>query len=252
MIGREEATCQQVSLGGPTRIIAPIMGATLAEVRTELDNLQSKAVDLVEWRVDPLLAANSPMDRGAQVTQMWEQVLSGSPLPVLASIRTSIEGGAVSLDESEYAALVSHLASKADAVDVEINRTSARELIGTIHSRGARVVASHHDFEGTRSRKELEDILLRMDEAGADILKVACMARVAEDAIRLLDVQLWARQRFSRPLIVIGMGPCGMLTRIAGSFFASSATFASSGKDSAPGQLSVEDTRRFLDILERA
>ena len=94
-------------------------------------------------------------------------------------------------------------------------------------------------------------MLSRMDAAGADVLKIAYRARDAQDALRLLDVQLRARVVFSRPIIAIGMGGAGALTRIAGSRFGSAATFASLGAASAPGQLSVEETRGVLDLLER-
>lgn len=254
-IGRAGTPRGAVELGGPTRIIAPILGGDRHALSAELEVLagsEGAAVDLVEWRVDPLLAAlPAGADAAAEIARAWEQAVCLSPLPVLATIRTIDEGGEASLDAVEYAELVGLLARLADAVDVEIDRAGAKDLIAGARAAGAIVVASHHDFSATAPSEAVFGVLSRMDAAGADVLKIACRARDAQDALRLLDVQLRARVVFSRPIIAIGMGGAGALTRIAGSRFGSAATFASLGAASAPGQLSVEETRGVLDLLER-
>lgn len=245
-----------VELGGPTRIIAPILGADREALDAEMRLLAGPggaSVDLVEWRVDPLLAALVPgADAAAEIARAWEQAVCQSPLPVLATIRTSAEGGEAALEATEYSALVQVLSHLADAVDVEIDRPGAPELIAGARAAGAIVVASHHDFSATPPSEAILGVLSRMDAAGADVLKIACRARGAQDALRLLDAQLRARADFGSPVIAIGMGGAGALTRIAGSRFGSAATFASLGASSAPGQLSVEETRGVLDLLERA
>ena len=59
-IGRAGTPRGAVVLGGPTRIIAPILGADREALDAEMRLLAGPggaSVDLVEWRVDPLLAA---------------------------------------------------------------------------------------------------------------------------------------------------------------------------------------------------
>lgn len=156
-LGREDCGRGVCVLGGPTRIIAPIMGSDLAGLADELQALNGQPIDLIEWRVDPLLAAcTSLRARRELLEHAWFQVLNHAPLPILASIRTSAEGGALRLDEGEYAELIRVLAHVVDAVDVEIERQEACALIAGAHEAGAVVFASRHHFEGTPSREELK------------------------------------------------------------------------------------------------
>lgn len=252
-VGREASRRGACVLGGPTRIIAPIMGNDPAELAEDVEAAKGKPVDLIEWRVDPLLAAcETPQARREAIERAWVQSVSLAPCPVLATIRTRAEGGMLSLSEGEYAEHVRFLSSLADAVDVEIEHEEASALIADAHESGVVVVASAHDFSGTLAREHYERLLARMDAAGADVLKVASFAHCAADTAQILALQEWASARFSRPIILIGMGAFGVLTRVAGSGFGASATFASLREASAPGQLSIEETRTLLDLLERS
>ena len=69
-IGRGSSPRPAVVLGGPTRIITPLMGTTPALLSAEIEAVASQAADLVEWRVDPLLAALEPAsDRRAAIEE---------------------------------------------------------------------------------------------------------------------------------------------------------------------------------------
>ncbi len=251
-IGRGSSPRPAVVLGGPTRIITPLMGTTPALLSAEIEALATQAVDLVEWRVDPLLAALEPAsDRRAAIEEAWEAAVSQAPLPVLATIRTTAEGGAAELSASEYAELVALLAGLADAVDVEIARAESCALILRAHQAGAAVIASFHDFNETPPDDTLAALYSQMAESGADVLKVACRVTTPEDALRVLAAQIGAHREHCRPIIGIGMGEAGAITRIAGSPLFSAATFASVGVSSAPGQFTVEETRRGLDLVEK-
>lgn len=155
------------------------------------------------------------------------------------------------MEDGDYVRLVALLARFADAVDVEIARTGARALIAQSHEAGAAVVASSHDFEQTPTDDALGALYTGMADAGADVLKVACRVTTAEEAVRVLSAQIAAHRAHHRPVIGIGMGDAGALTRIGGSVLFSAATFATIGASSAPGQFTVEETRTILDLVER-
>ncbi|CYW88790.1 type I 3-dehydroquinate dehydratase [Streptococcus suis] len=55
---------------------------------------------------------------------------------------------------------------------------------------------------------------------------------------------------FEQIFATIAMGELGKLTRIAGVITGSCWTFASLDETSAPGQMSLSNTRKFLEILE--
>ena len=65
----------------------------------------------------------------------------------------------------------------ADLVDVEAfaGGGAAEEIIGEAHSAGVKVIASNHDFHRTPPRGEIVSRLVKMQDMGADIAKIAVM-----------------------------------------------------------------------------
>ena len=194
-IGR---AAKKATLGGRTQVIVPVSGDTRA-ITDQVGALASCRADIVEWRADTYLfslvgshfvAASEVAD---DLVRMARYVADASPLPILATIRTSVEGGEASLDDEEYCALVAALAPHVGGVDVEIRRDGSSALIEDAHAAGALVIGSFHDFEGTPSDDQLAEVLADMNYAGADVLKFACMAHSATDAARVLGAQAWAR-----------------------------------------------------------
>ena len=250
---------KKTTLGGRTRVIVPLTGDA-ASLRSQVAALASSRADIAEWRADTFLASLvgshfvAAADIQSELTSAARYVTDASPVPVLATIRTFVEGGQAYLDDEEYCALVRCLAPLVGAVDVEISRDGAASLIEDAHGSGALAVASFHDFEATPSDEVLAEVLAAMNHAGADVLKFACTATSATDAARVLAAQAWAREAYDRPIIGIAMGPAGAPTRLVGSALGSSATFAClpGWAGSAPGQFTVEQVRAVLDVVERA
>ncbi|MGZ7228868.1 type I 3-dehydroquinate dehydratase, partial [Streptococcus pyogenes] len=70
------------------------------------------------------------------------------------------------------------------------------------------------------------------------------------DVLTLLTAtaEMYARAR--RPLITMSMGALGMVSRVSGEVFGSSATFGAAAKASAPGQVPVAELRTILSTLK--
>lgn len=241
-IGRGDAA---VALGGPTRIIVPVTGTDVDELRTQCLALQGHPVDLVEWRVDQLGSVGD--NAKDAVEEALAVVLENAGLPVLATVRTVHEGGAADLGDLRYAEVVGLLARcGADAVDVEYRRADAESIIEGAHLAGAAVIASNHDFGGTPPEEEVISRLVAMRDLGADVAKVAYRAREPLDMFPVLNAQMWAREHLGIPVIAISMGMAGAITRIGGERLGSAATFGTVGRGSAPGQFSAEAVAQAL------
>ena len=246
---------QQLHLdpSSPT-IIVPIT----ARDATELDQsavAAAAALDAgaVEWRVDLYepFTAGGGIDPAPAVSAL-ERVAELVPdIPILATFRTTAEGGSADIPPESYLALIDALAATglAAAVDVEYRHPVAERAIAAAHTHGTSVVASNHDFDGTPAVEEIMVRLEAMESAGADVAKIAVMPRSAADVVTLLDATE-RRHRLSRvPLITMSLGALGAVTRIGGGVFGSAATFATVGAASAPGQLPASDVRGVLDLL---
>ena len=172
-IGR---AAKKATLGARTQVIVPVCGDAHS-LSEQVGALASCSADIVEWRADTYLASlvGSHFVAASEVAddlvRMARYVADASPLPVLATIRTSVEGGEAFLDDEEYCALVADLAPLVGGVDVEISRDGAHALIERVHAAGAVAVASFHDFEATPGDDQLAEVLADMNYAGADVLK---------------------------------------------------------------------------------
>ena len=237
--------------GAPTAVISSLMSASLESLTSEITDVAGAQPDLIEWRVDPLLASVQASEREGLLRTGLKLVTDQSPLPLLATIRTVAEGGLVDLSDGQYTDFLAILATFADAIDLEICHPGAIDIVEEIHEAGSIAVASHHDFTRTPLTVDIDRVFASMAKAGADVLKIAYMTHRPEDALRIMDAQLRASRTYALPVIGIGMGEFGAITRICGHTFASAATFASASSSSAPGQLSVEETRRGLVTLQR-
>ncbi|MGC5614962.1 type I 3-dehydroquinate dehydratase [Georgenia sp. Z1491] len=201
--------------------------------------------------------------------------------PLMVTYRTTAEGGSGSAPPEEYVRLLANLAAAGgvDLVDVEADHPAAAEALaavgagsrtdvdrlggpaaaptaGTDAAPGAptrpAVVLSHHDFDRTPTRVEIVDRLAAMEEAGADVAKIAVMPHSSDDVLTLLGATAERAQDARVPLITMAMGDLGAPSRLVGGRYGSAATFASAGATSAPGQLPVGDVRAVLELLSPA
>ena len=113
---------------------------------------------------------------------------------------------------------------------------------------GAGVIGSFHSFEETP--RDLEKLMEVICQSPVSVAKVATMVRSWEDNRRLLEL---LGKPWPKPVVVVGMGEMGQLTRIVGPLRGSVLTYASAGRVSAPGQLSLEEVKKTyrLDKLSR-
>jgi 3-dehydroquinate dehydratase-1 len=126
-------------------------------------------------------------------------------------------------------------------------------LVDAAHRAGVSVVMSNHDFVATAPTEELVARLRRMQELGADILKIATMPLDAGDVLKLLNATwLMHSQYADRPLITMSMAGKGVISRLSGEMFGSAATFAMVGQASAPGQLALPDLRMVLELISHS
>ena len=128
-----------------------------------------------------------------------------------------------------------------------------RKMIGGIHRAGKTVIASSHEFKCTPSKDEMIRRMQKMQDMGADILKIAVMPQTKADVLTLLcATEEMARCHAERPLITMSMSPSGVISRICGEAFGSAMTFGAVGQTSAPGQIPVEHLNAVLEILHAA
>lgn len=245
-------TIRGVEIGaGKPKIAASVTGATQSEILSQAKALKAAPVDIAEWRMDWFAQVD---DHAAvlQALSSLREVLGSTPL--LATFRTKGEGGQRALAPEDYEALNRCViaSGQADLMDVELfsGGEIVSRIIDTAHSAATPVLLSNHDFEKTPPKAELISRLCRMQELGADILKLAVMPCTRSDVLTLLEAteEMYAHHA-QRPLVTMSMGSLGTVTRLCGGIFGSAITFGAVGIASAPGQVGVEPLAQALSLL---
>ena len=238
---------------GMPKVCVPIVEKTREDILSTAKAICSTEADLVEWRAD-WYEDVSAFSEVIKTADMLRSILGETPL--LFTFRSAREGGEKELSLESYATLLENVAKTGfvDLIDVEVfsGDDAVKNIIQTAHAHGVKVIASNHDFEGTPAREELVARLCKMQDLGADILKIAVMPQTRSDVLTLLSVtEEMSSRHTSRPVITMSMGRTGALSRLCGEVFGSAVTFASFGKVSAPGQIAIEDLKAGLRLLHK-
>ena len=195
------------------QLCVTVTGSTMAELRERRDQVVD--ADLVELRLDTV---SDPSAAGA---------VEGKRLPVVVTCRSRGEGGSFTGSEEErWRILAEAQKLGADYIDVEW-KSGFYELIERRRGRG--VVVSHHDFDGVPA--DLTAKVKAMRATGAEVVKIAVMARRLTDNLPLLAVA----KAQTRPVVALAMGDAGIVSRVLAARFGSVWTYA--GDAVAPGQL---------------
>lgn len=191
--------------------------------------------DIVEIRTDLL-------DLSEQTE--WHRLLPALTLPAIVTNRPKWEGGQSEATELErLGVLVDAIKRGASHIDVEFKTLPVfidlcRNNNITFPLEQTKLIVSHHDFEQALPEGHITDLIASMRRAGANICKIAMMARSAMDNFTVFRTL----RRANRDCIIIAMGDLGQVSRIAAGKFGAYLTFASvsSGAESAPGQVDVQ------------
>lgn len=233
---------------GKPKICVPIVEETQEAIWKKAEEAADLEIEVAEWRVDFYQDVFSE-DALVETLQGLKQRLKEKAL--LFTFRTKQEGGNLAIKTEDYYQLNEKAASYVDFVDIEafLDREKTVAEVKKLQALGARVFLSNHDFEKTVSEEEIVQRLSWMQQQGADVAKIALMPKDKEDVVTLLSATRKADKLLKIPIITMSMGKLGIISRVSGTFTGSAMTFASLGKISAPGQIPVEDMRKFLEII---
>ncbi|NUL19933.1 type I 3-dehydroquinate dehydratase, partial [Agrobacterium tumefaciens] len=138
--------------------------------------------DLAEFRID-LLSFASDTKQVIALGHELKKILGNKPM--IATIRTKNEGGQLEISDADYGKTYQAYLKNPfmDWLDVEMFRDQkvVSEIVQKTHQKKVLVVMSNHDFQKTPSQDEIEKRLLKQDQMGADVLKIAVMPKSKQD-----------------------------------------------------------------------
>lgn len=236
----------------PVKTIVPITAKTREQAIAQAKVIAANAdADLAEFRIDLL---NFASDRKQVIALGHElkQILGTKPL--IATIRTHNEGGQLTISDADYGKTYQAYLQQPfmDMLDVEMFRDQqiVNDTVKMAHTKKVLIVMSNHDFQKTPPESEIIKRLLKQDELGADILKIAVMPQNKQDVFTLMNATLKVSQQSKKPLLTMSMGKLGTISRIATANMGGSFSFGMIGEASAPGQIDVTQLKQFLKTVQ--
>ena len=169
----------EVGTGRPL-ICVPVLEKTKEEVIKEVEYLVKSDADMIEWRLDAFehyTDYNEVREILQQIAPLLKKKL------FLYTFRTAKQGGVVSVDRETLNDLHDLAAESecVDLIDLEFfEEEHAAKRIREIQKKGKKVVASHHDLEGTPQIDVMRMLLDHMCEGGADIVKLVVTPKTTD------------------------------------------------------------------------
>ncbi|MEM3400053.1 MAG: type I 3-dehydroquinate dehydratase [Candidatus Micrarchaeia archaeon] len=204
------------------RLCVPICASTESEIAEWVRRIEKHGeVGFVEIRLDYL----------KQPDKANMKTIFDTSLKTIATCRPSWEFGRFSGSEKIRKAILQKASKHADFTDVEMN------ACWDSHEFSSDVIISTH-LKNTPNIGDLKRLFLKQRRM-ANICKIIATAKSLRDNARILKFVSMASQEAK--VISFAMGEKGVVSRILAPIFGSYLTFAAiSGRESAPGQLTVE------------
>lgn len=234
------------------KTIVPITAKTKEQALAQAQVIANTAdADLAEFRID-LLSFASDTKQVIALGHELKKILGNKPL--IATIRTKNEGGQLEISDADYGKTYQAYLKNPfmDWLDVEMFRDQkvVSEIVQKAHQKKVLIVMSNHDFQKTPSQDEIEKRLLKQDQMGADILKIAVMPKSKQDVFTLMNATLKVSQQTTKPLLTMSMGQLGTISRVATANMGGSYSFGMIGEASAPGQIDVTKLKQILQTVQ--
>lgn len=242
----KKLTCNPIQIN-TCAICVPIIGPTVEDILSQVQEAVQAKVDLIELRPDMWMKCSniSEDEYIPTIVTFVEEVHSRvADMPVLFTWRTIGEGGETPLCSDNYIKLLQAIVNQdlVQAIDIEL--FAYTEEMGSImkqaHQHGIQTVMSYHNFQSTPDLDTLHVYAERMVSVGAQVIKFALMPTTNDDVLSVLQFTKELTEQYPQlPRITMSMGQLGQMTRTCGNVFGNCLTFGTLGQASAPGQVEV-------------
>lgn len=216
-----------------------ILPETFDQALELIDQCGKANADFIEIRLDGLKIAEGLADLALR-----------GKMPKIATNKLSSHRGKFFGTETEQKQILLAAAKSGfEYVDVDLYSSNLKDFISEAHARGAKIIVSFHDFDGTLQLQELNNVLEREIASGADVCKIVTTAKQTEDNLTLLNFMKAARNRAD--IVCFAMGEAGKISRLLSPVFGAFFTFAAlkRGSESAPGQMTIEEMRSIYKLM---
>ena len=181
-----------------------------------------------------------------EICNRAEVIRKAIKAPIIGTIRKTEDGGNWYLfdktDEERYP-IFERIIPFIDAVDIEYNSRIRDSIVKLCRSNKRKIILSMHNFGYTPTKKDISELINKMDNIECDILKIACMVGDMDDFKTLSEtlIEYVEDKSKTKPISVIPMGHQGRPGRYMFPWFGSCFTYGCITEAKAPSQPFVQD-----------
>ncbi len=223
------------------KVCAVVTATNIPDVKWMVEKAEQCNADIIEIRMDYLSEKFKV-----------EEIRKLTSLPLIATNRLHEEGGFFrGLNKERVKILLDAAAAGFDYIDIELMANNSRKIVKNIKALGAESIVSHHIFTLTPRLSEITKIYERELSIKGDICKIITTAKKIEDNLTCLNFVVEASK--SNNVICFCMGKLGIISRLLSPVLGGYITYASigRGKESAEGQLTVAETKKFYELINK-
>jgi 3-dehydroquinate dehydratase I len=168
---------------------------------------------------------------------------------IVCTLRPKTEGGKFAGKEKERIAIIKLIAEYSPfLLDIEFNTLEKNPLLRKyLKSTKTKLLVSWHDFKKTPTSSDLKKKINQMSKMSTN-LKIVSTAESTEDSTRMLELY---SKKGKNSLISFAMGDFGRISRILCLYLGSPYTYVSLGKAVAPGQFSVDEINKIINLKNK-
>lgn len=220
------------------RVCASVVGKSLKEVAEMVSLAAEQGADLIEIRFDYLRDESKAKD-----------VRGLTSLPLIATNRLPSQGGIFYGKEGDRQRILLDAAEVGfNLVDLEMDTPQLEQMVSRLRSKNVKLILSWHS-SSPPLLASIQSKFVEMQCLRPDISKIVTTAKTMKDNLTCFDFVSKTSQ--TAEVICFCMGPLGGISRILSPLFGSAFTYASTikGKEAAPGQFTVAETKRIYALL---
>lgn len=225
IIVNKKLTIGKVVLGKIPHIVAVVEKPLTLK---RLDDIKKQGASILEIRVDLFPGPFS------KTLDYIKKTKGSTGFGLIGTIRETVANKANRLD------MFKEIMPFVDAVDIESDAVIAARVVALAQKKC--IIVSEHDFKKTPDFLQLTHIADRAQRLGANIVKIAAMARSYDDVIRLMEFVHGRKGN----CVVFAMGEYGALSRVVSPMYGTLFTYGFVDTAVAPGQLSVKELGSLL------
>ena len=214
------------------KICVSILPKNPREALQLIDKAEAAHADFIEVRLDCI--QNNP-----ELTM----IAAHGKKPKIATDKSSRK-------ETERRQMLLHAAENGfEYVDVELSTPQLEDLVKKLKALGSKPIVSFHKFDGSLGISDLNRILEREINSGAELCKIVTTAKHIKDNLAMLNFTSIASNKAR--IICFCMSEFGKISRILSPVFGGFFTFASleRGSETASGQMTIQELKAAYELL---